>query len=595
MAPRSAPERPPRPTTPPSPERPVAQDSAFPVFPGYGHHVQTDQSNDTPRQMKQSEAPFNHQFTLPPPKTKAGLNFLKRMNSLAPKEGQNQADRPAGLFRRKSSKQLNKKEITLVQGSFRRGSDSTTPVPAQAALIQTAELSSIAKRDGDGRPLPSGPAPPRPPPPDRIDGLMEHLHTNVATVMVHPASPDKLTPSSHGESSEFDFQVPEQYTQRDSVSSIYSVNLSPSPERIHTSYSALKRISEVDDAPGSFEDSAPSTWPSTPNPESAATSPKSAVDQVPPLPGFAEHHNKVLHHAPSESVSSNSSRSGVGDRASSLRSSPPTSNGSSFSLRKQALDDHNLEGQEARNRAANFSRPRFAETPTTPQIITSPPLDAASPQSPILPESPMDPAMHNGALTMPAKEFDVSPVSPQAAGGASDFVRHPLQKSHTDPLPSTERPRVGKRAVTGSKGDCRGCGKGIIGKSIKAADGRLTGRYHKECFVCKTCSLPFQTADFYVFNNFPYCAYHYHVLNHSLCHACNQGIEGQYLESQPRRKYHLHCFTCHDCRQPLTHDYFEINHFFYCELDARRAHQRTTMHGAPRRFPERRTTKLMMM
>ena len=84
-----------------------------------------------------------------------------------------------------------------------------------------------------------------------------------------------------------------------------------------------------------------------------------------------------------------------------------------------------------------------------------------------------------------------------------------------------------------------------MGKSVSSADGRLTGRYHKPCFVCKTCKEPFQTTDFYVMNNHPYCGRHYHQLNGSLCKTCDQGIEGQYLETELKQKFHPHCFTCH--------------------------------------------------
>ena len=157
---------------------------------------------------------------------------------------------------------------------------------------------------------------------------------------------------------------------------------------------------------------------------------------------------------------------------------------------------------------------------------------------------------------------------------------------------------------------CRGCGKIIEGKSVKAADGRLTGRWHKACFTCRTCEQPFTTADFYVHANHPYCEQHYHEKNGSLCHGCHRGIEGQYLETtsssstgSDEKKYHPRCFTCHDCRMVLADDYFEINAKVYCErhaLAAMRGQARVAGPGlnAPDRralTAERRTTKLMMM
>lgn len=100
---------------------------------------------------------------------------------------------------------------------------------------------------------------------------------------------------------------------------------------------------------------------------------------------------------------------------------------------------------------------------------------------------------------------------------------------------------------TTSKGPCRGCGEQIIGKSISSADGRLTGRYHKQCFSCQTCREPFRSAEFYVMDNLPYCERHYHELNNSLCAVCDRGIEGPCLEAGRQERFHPACFTCYVC------------------------------------------------
>ena len=147
----------------------------------------------------------------------------------------------------------------------------------------------------------------------------------------------------------------------------------------------------------------------------------------------------------------------------------------------------------------------------------------------------------------------------------------------------------------------------IEGKSVKAVDGRLTGRWHKACFVCRACEQPFITADFYVMDNEPYCEQHYHEKNNSLCHGCHRGIEGQYLETvssgQAEKKFHPRCFTCCDCRKVLSDDYFEIIGKVYCERHALAAMRgQTRMAGLGLTPPdrkamtaERRTTKLMRM
>ncbi|KAK8085228.1 hypothetical protein PG997_006499 [Apiospora hydei] len=104
-----------------------------------------------------------------------------------------------------------------------------------------------------------------------------------------------------------------------------------------------------------------------------------------------------------------------------------------------------------------------------------------------------------------------------------------------------------------SRGNCKACRLPITGKSVSSADGRLTGKYHKACFVCTTCMEPFTSAEFYVLDDQPYCERHYHKLNGSLCGTCSIGIEGQYLEDESTtQKYHPKCFRCGDCGQAGT-------------------------------------------
>ncbi|KAI7279396.1 hypothetical protein KC345_g5410 [Hortaea werneckii] len=262
----------------------------------------------------------------------------------------------------------------------------------------------------------------------------------------------------------------------------------------------------------------------------------------------------------------------------------------------------------------NFSTP----TPGYKQPLQHPPRQPlpptpASSTHPSPPSSEDDP--YRTVSPQPGlRSRSQSNASQQQPSKNGSSIR-PLSPQEVPPLPPTpqEPPRSAtpSRRGTGMRPSCRGCGKVIEGKSVKAADGRLTGRWHKACFTCRACEQPFTTADFYVIDNHPYCEQHYHEQNGSLCHGCHRGIEGQYLETTSssassgtsEKKYHPRCFTCHDCRQVLSDDYFEISGRVYCERHALAAMRGQARMAGPGLNPpdrkaltaERRTTRLMMM
>ncbi|KAK5090447.1 hypothetical protein LTS08_002651 [Lithohypha guttulata] len=227
-------------------------------------------------------------------------------------------------------------------------------------------------------------------------------------------------------------------------------------------------------------------------------------------------------------------------------------------------------------------------------------------------------------LTSPASNYDALKF---------EFLISPEHTPSVPPTPSSEADsldfpfasRTRRPSTAGSRrGTCRGCSKDILTgqKSVSSRDGRLTGRYHKECFVCMTCKEAFATADFYVLNDHPYCAHHYHELNDTLCEGCGLGIEGHYLETSTvsgsgAKKFHPQCLKCATCKIQLDDDYFEHGGQVYCERDAFRviSGPRSPYGTAPSRpsplnreyissaepgqglasgrFPERRLTKLM--
>ena len=329
------------------------------------------------------------------------------------------------------------------------------------------------------------------------------------------------------------------------------------------------------------------------------------LQDAPPVPAVlskAPQESESPYHTPHESTSSNGSYSS-GARSGSSRSSPPLQESPQQRLQDVPEDDSN------RNMFNDFQFGVDNRTPSddpvtyqehrrlvpevyVPQHPSRPPSESARPTIPdIQPQVP--PSM---MTTPPMPSPDEYLVSSFDSSARSNNL-------HISPVPPrTPTPvspgRPSHRPRPADKGPCRGCGELIIGKSVSSADGRLSGKYHKGCFVCKTCNNPFQTADFYVIRNHPYCARHYHELNNSLCSGCDRGIEGQYLETETRRKFHSYCFTCQDCHRILREDYFEWNGRTLCEQHAFKAAQQPSSAlgiGGGRRYPERRTTKLMMM
>jgi hypothetical protein len=263
---------------------------------------------------------------------------------------------------------------------------------------------------------------------------------------------------------------------------------------------------------------------------------------APPVPDLArEFGSSNPYHTPSASGSSSGSLSS--------RPSPQRTNDQRKPSDMSNIDVLMKDIESMKNDPPSAPREQFAK-----------PL-ARLDESMLSPESPMDPAIKGGRLA-PLPPRSKTPVEPQ-------------------------------RRPTTARANCKGCGEAIKGKSVSSADGRLTGRYHKQCFVCETCSEPFATATFYVIGDAPYCERHYHKLNGSMCKACDRGIEGQYLETERKQKYHPTCLTCSDCRRVLRDDYFEMNGKVYCERDAYRKAQQRNFLGTNRM--ERRTTRLMMM
>jgi hypothetical protein len=149
---------------------------------------------------------------------------------------------------------------------------------------------------------------------------------------------------------------------------------------------------------------------------------------------------------------------------------------------------------------------------------------------------------------------------------------------------------------------CRACGRPITGRSLKDSSGRLSGKFHRECFCCSVCASAFPSGDFYVLNDMPLCRQHYHERNGTQCDKCGDGIEGHYLETDWHGLFHLGCFGCASCGMALAEDYWELGGVAYCQRHAfsgrvygSNAGMRQPGYGGGRKNPEKRKTRLGTM
>lgn len=261
----------------------------------------------------------------------------------------------------------------------------------------------------------------------------------------------------------------------------------------------------------------------------------------------SEHPVEPRHHATASSSSSSraSSKSGAGSASSA--STAPFSGSPPRQKRQPSDADHNLFVQgfefvvKPQPRMEEPASPRDTSPTFSNRWARTDPADlpALIESMTLAPPPIRDPAIHSGRS---------SPITPSNDSFAALPIPIPsndliASSDHISPSPFAHLPKVHRTGLS-NKGRCKGCDELIVGKSVSSADGRLTGRYHKGCFTCTTCKELFRTADFYIHDNHPYCQRHYHQLNQSLCIACDFGIEGQYIETENKQKFHQECFTC---------------------------------------------------
>ena len=600
---------------PPSPDITISQDCAFPPFPTVKSRsttpttpVETTFSFPQSKPLDRTE-PVSGYAPLSP-QSIGGGSVLQRMDSIAPGPFKlNEKGQPRQSGHKKTSSMSSSQDFIRPVSSG--GSKTHTQRPSTSSSNYTrnhsysasnASASSRYTFDRNREEVPTIPA--MPPPPRQ------------------PSHPDTTLSVENGQrpiASDFDFgtfgqerrsntfpKEEDSSTRTEDQASFHRRPSEPSPKvhkpRPSLAAAAMQPLHEI----GSTSSFNPSksirgrkNSQTADRAAAAATRARSAsrgdarddqrLQGAPPvpLPTNAQTSDQVNpYHTPNESTSSNDSFSS-GVKSGSSRSSPPLNDSPQRS-----------NGHSDNNRINNMFNGFQFDVDTGPAFEEPPLRREDSENGPLKPR----PTNAHGDIRQPSPtppedvpantppispdEYFVSSVAPQSNNLRVSPVP-PAQPQYRHPSP--------RRRTTGSKGNCRGCGELIKGKSVSSADGRLTGRYHKQCFVCKTCQAPFQTADFYVMNNHPYCGRHYHELNNSLCTKCDRGIEGQYLETEQRLKFHPHCFSCQECHRILRDDFFEWNGRTLCEQHAFRAAQQPSSLGPGRRYPERRTTRLMMM
>lgn len=97
------------------------------------------------------------------------------------------------------------------------------------------------------------------------------------------------------------------------------------------------------------------------------------------------------------------------------------------------------------------------------------------------------------------------------------------------------------------KTTCEACSKRCKGHAIKLSDTRYV---HLKCFTCKECKKPLSANAFFVQNKDRYCTQDYQRLFGTKCQACDKYVEGQVV-TVLGKSYHQDCIVCTKCRKNI--------------------------------------------
>ncbi|KAJ4356604.1 uncharacterized protein N0V89_004639 [Didymosphaeria variabile] len=573
-------------TQKPLPDLSSNLDSAFPRFPTNRSATPSSARSRTRDRLEPSPS-YDQNYAQPSPlfaplspRTNGGESIVKRMDTIAP--GPFTGDRRPSTSNGPSPPSQGRTPFshqrTNTQGSIRSNGMLPNSRISTTSSTSRGSIFSYGSSEFPSRPkLGAGPfatMPPPPPPPPPKDEEPEGIDAFLARLQNETLKPSKVDQDSRSKT------FPMRQDSRDAMDpSAQPTDRMPPP----------RRPTDIDSQSG-YTLSSRSYEPKS-------MSRKDNLPPLPSIPNYARDFPSDTIHTPSDSGLSEDSYASSGFRSiASSRSSPPISEASHSRQASKVGRLEYLHDEPVRRTQSPemFLDPRPAPPQPESRRARSPEAYLQAPKAPYIgaPASPIDPAIQMGLPSAKRKEEPQHIRDP--ALNTPGLLSSPLRIP--DPEPRRE---VNRRPTTANKGRCRGCSEQIVGKSIKDSSGRLTGRYHKQCFVCRTCRDPFPTAEFYVFNNAPYCEQHYHQLNGSLCRACNRGIEGQYLETDQRLKFHPRCFSCNTCRIVLRDDYYEVGGRNYCERHAYSAvNQRNNYLGPGNQRTqklEKRRTRMMMM
>ncbi|XP_063045279.1 actin-binding LIM protein 3-like, partial [Engraulis encrasicolus] len=116
---------------------------------------------------------------------------------------------------------------------------------------------------------------------------------------------------------------------------------------------------------------------------------------------------------------------------------------------------------------------------------------------------------------------------------------------------------------------CARCGDYILGDLVSA----LGRTYHPTCFSCTRCSKPFPVGGRVTMSGQETVCQDCNsrqpmgFQRHSICAGCDEHIDAGQSLLALENLWHVTCFCCQTCRQPITREYFSRDGIPYCELD----------------------------